>query len=70
MGRSVGLSYTFVKKWPLEFQMVTLTYLPIYLCDSNDSSDSFDSCDKCDKCDSFDSSDSSDKTNVVTFFFN
>ena len=31
--------YTFVKKWPLQYQMVTLTYLHIYLCESTDSSD-------------------------------
>ena len=40
---SVGLSVgwpTFVKKLPLEYQMVTLTYLPFNLYDSSDSSDS------------------------------
>ena len=48
--------YTFVKKWPYEYQMVTWTYLPVYLCDSSDS------CDSCDSYDSFDSSDSSDSS--------
>ena len=62
VGLSVGQSYTFAKKWLLQYQMVTLTYLPIYLCDSTDSSDSLDSCDPCDSCDRSDSSDSSDSS--------
>ena len=72
----VCLSYTFVKKWPLEYQMVTKTYLPTYLWDSSDSSDSCDSCDRCDisdssdssdSCDSSDSSDSSDRSDQKAF---
>ena len=42
---SVGLSVgwnTFVKKLSLEYQMVTLTYLPFNLYDTSDSSDSSD----------------------------
>ena len=44
---SVRLSYDFVKKWPLENQMVNATYLKptylhTYLCDSGDSSDMSD----------------------------
>ena len=38
----VTWSYTFVKKWPLEYQMATKTYLPSNICDSGDSSDSSD----------------------------
>ena len=38
----VGPSVTFVKKWPLECQMVTKTFLPSNICDSNHSSDSSD----------------------------
>ena len=41
--RSVGPSLDFVKKLPLQYQMVTKTYLkPTYLCDSSDGSDSSD----------------------------
>ena len=42
--------------------MVTKTYLPSDLCDSNDSSDSSDNSDSCDSSDNSDSSDN-------TFFF-
>ena len=74
VGRSVCLSYTFVKKWPLEYQMVTKTYLPSNLCDSSDGNDSSyrsdnidrsdrsDSNDSSDSCDSSDSSDSTDSS--------
>ena len=58
-----------MKKWPLEYQMVTKTYLPIYLCDSSGSSDSCDSCDSSDSSVSSDSSescDSSDRDDTVT----
>ena len=59
VGLLVGLSVGqegFVKKWLVEYQMVTKTYLPTYRWDSSDSSDS---CDSCDGSDSSDSSDSS-----------
>ena len=49
--------------------MVTLTYPPIYLCDSSDSSDSSDSCDSSDSIDSIDSGDSNDNKQIVTLFF-
>ena len=62
LGRSVGRSVMFVKKWPLEYQKVIKTYLPSYLWDSSDSSDSCDSCDSCDDCDSSYSSYSSDSS--------
>ena len=42
VGPSVGRSVTFVKKLPLEYQMVTETYLPTYSWDSSDSSESSD----------------------------
>ena len=42
-----------MKKWPLEYQMVTETYLPIYLCEGSDSSDSFDCCNNYDSSDNF-----------------
>ena len=38
----------------IKYKILTVIYLPIYLCDSSDSSDS------CNSCDSSDSSDSSD----------
>ena len=44
----------FVKKWLIEFQMVTKTYLPTYLWDISDSSDNSDSSDSCDNSDSSD----------------
>ena len=54
-------SEDFVKKLPLEYRMVTKTYLkPTYLCDSSDSCDSFNS------SDSSESSDSSDQKTVFT----
>ena len=48
--------------------MVTKTYLPSNLCDS-DSSDSYDRSDSCDSSDSSDSSDSNDSSGQKTFFF-
>ena len=42
---SLGRSYTFIKKWNLECQMVTKKYLPSLLCDISDSSDSSNSID-------------------------
>ena len=39
-------SVTFVKKWPLGYQMVTKTYLPSNLYDSTDNSDSSESSDR------------------------
>ena len=47
------------KKWVLECESVTKTYLPLNLCDSSDSSDSSESCDNSDFSDSSGSSDSS-----------
>ena len=52
---SVGRSQDFVKQLPLEYQIVTKTYLPAYLCNSSDI---------CDSNDSSDSSDSSDQKNI------
>ena len=57
---SVCRLVTFVKKWALEYQIVTKIYIPSNLCHSSDSSDSSDSSNS---CDSFDSSDSSDSSN-------
>ena len=57
--RLVGRSETFLKKWPLEYQMVTETYLYYNLCASCDSSDSSDS------SDISDSSNSSDQKTCV-----
>ena len=54
-----------------KYQIVTLNYLPIYLCDRNDSSDSCDSSDSNDSSDSramSDSNDSSDKIIPLPFF--
>ena len=68
VGLSVGLE-TFVKKWPLEYQMVTKTYLPSNLFDGSDGSDSSDSSysnESSDSSDSNDSSDSSDKQSCFT----
>ena len=45
-----------------EYQMITRTYLSIYLWDSSDI------CDSCNSCDSSDSSDRSDK-NILSQFF-
>ena len=39
VGPSVCRSVTFLKMWPLEYQMGTKTYLPAYLWDNSDSSD-------------------------------
>ena len=71
---SVGQSVMVVKKWPLEYQMVIITYLPSNLCDSSESdiSDSSDSCDSSDSGDSSgsnDSSDRSDRKNNFIYFF-
>ena len=67
VGPLVGPLVTFVKKWPLEYQMVTKTYITSNLCDSSNSSDS---CDNSDSSDSSDRSDSSDQKVVSpkTFF--
>ena len=73
--RSVGPLVTFVKKLPLEHQMVTKTYLPYNLYDSSDSSDSSesydssDSSDSSDSCYSSDSSDSSDQKQICSPIF-
>ena len=50
----VQSSERFVKKLPLEYQKVTKTYLPSYLCDSSDGSDISDTSDSCDSSDSSD----------------
>ena len=58
--------------WPLEYQIVTKTYIPFNLCDSSDSNDSGDSCDSnysSDSCDSSDTSDSNDSSDWIFFFF-
>ena len=55
----------FVKKFHLEYQMVTKTYISSNLCDSSDSSDS---CDSSDISDNSDSSDSSYKKKKLFFF--
>ena len=57
----------FVKKLPLDYQMVTKTYLPSNLCDSSDGSDNSDSSDSCDSCESSDNSKSSDSSDQKTF---
>ena len=51
VGLSVGQFYTFMKKGPLEYQMVTKTYIPSNLCgiDSSDRSDSSDGSDSSDQ---------------------
>ena len=54
---SVGRLVDFVKKLPLEYQILTKTYLPTYLCDSIGGSDSSDRSN---------SSDSSDQQNKFT----
>ena len=46
--------------------MVSLTYLPIYLCDRSNSSDSFDSCDS---SDSSDTSESREREKILSHFF-
>ena len=56
----------FVKKWPLEYQIVTKTNLLSYLCDSNDGSDSSDSSDGSESSDCSDSSESGESVTVVT----
>ena len=63
---SVGRSETFLKEWPLEYQMINKTYLrptylPTYLCDSSDGSDNSDSSESIDTSDSSDTSESSYK---------
>ena len=63
----------FVKKLPLEYHMVTKTYLPTYLCDNSDNShcsDSSDSSDSIDSSDCRDSRDSSDSTDQKNLFHN
>ena len=58
----------FVKKWPLEYQMVTKTYLPSNLCDISDGSNSGDSNDSSDSSTSSGSSGNSDISDQQTFF--
>ena len=62
-------------KLPLEYQMLTEAYLPIYLCDSSDIGDcnySYDSCDSSDSSDISLSRDSSDRSGssdrIIRFF--
>ena len=62
VGQAVGPLVTSVKKWPIEYQMVTKTYLPSNKCDSSDNSDSSDSSDSSYSSDRSDSSDSSYST--------
>ena len=52
----------YVKKGPLECQMVTKTYLPSNLCDNSDSSDSINSSDSSDSSNISESSDSSESS--------
>ena len=59
VGPLVRQVVTFVKKWPLEYHMVTKTFFPFYLCDSSDISNGNDSSGSSDSSDSYDSSDSS-----------
>ena len=54
VGQSVGWLVTLLKKLHLEYQMLTITYLPYNLCDNSDSSDSSDSCDSSDSSDTGD----------------
>ena len=71
VGPLFGRSVMFVKKWFLEYQMVTKTYLPFNLFDISDSSDSSYSCDSNDSSDSSESnnsSDSSDRSKQKSFF--
>ena len=60
-------------KLPLEYQMLTEAYLPIYLCDSSDIGDcnySYDSCDSSDISLSRDGSDRSGSSGkIIQFFF-
>ena len=53
-----------MKMWPIEYQIVTKTYLPSNQCDSSDGSDSSNSSDSSCSSDSGDSSDSSDQKTV------
>ena len=61
VGWLVGPSVTLVKKWPLDYQIVTKIYLLSNLCDSSDSWDSSDSSDSSNSSDSSEGSDSSDQ---------
>ena len=68
---SVHPLVTIVKKLPLEYQMVTKTYLPSNVYDNSDGSDSSYSSDSNDSngsCDRSDSSDSGDRSDQNTFF--
>ena len=59
-------------KLPLEYQMLTEAYLPIYLCDSSDIGDcnySYDSCDSSDISLSRDGSDRSGSSDKIIRFF-
>ena len=60
---SVRQSVAFLKKWPLEYQIVTKTYLPSNLSDYSESSDSSESSESSDSSECRDSSDKSDKKN-------
>ena len=56
---------------PLQYKLVTKTYIPSNLCDSSDSNDSSDSCYSSDSSDSSDNSDSNDqKISPNNFFHN
>ena len=59
-------------KLPLEYQMLTEAYLPIYLCNSSDIGDcnySYDSCDSSDISLSRDGSDRSGSSDKIIRFF-
>ena len=58
----------FVKKGPLEYQMVIKTYLCTYLRDRSYSSDSRDSSDRSESSDSSDSNDTSDRSDQTTLY--
>ena len=58
--RSVRQSVAFLKKLPLEYQMVAKTYLPSNLSDYSESSDSSESSESSDSSECRDSSDKSD----------
>ena len=78
VGLLVGRLAYLCEKFTLEFQMVNITYLPSYLCDSSDgndtiyssySSDSSGSSGSSDSSDCSDCSDRSDQTFFFTQFF-
>ena len=57
-----------MKKGPMEYQMITKTYLPSYLCDSSDGSDGSDSSKSSDTSDSSASGECRDQTTFINFF--